>query len=177
METSILISSTSFYLISSVLGRTMFVQSIGDTSRKILNKIESKIYYHNNEIENMYIDTDIVATINTLQLLISEIEINNFNSSDTLNMALNNLNNIIIEIHDLIDFIQKKNQEHEQKIISYFRNLYLCNEIELIKKKNNILEKRLNLLIKIIQINRYTSRSKQCIENKNKERRIIQYPE
>ena len=148
METSILISTTSFYLISKIFGQTMFIQSISDTSRKILNKIESGIFY-NNDIENMYIDTDIVVTINTLQLLINEIILNN---SSTLNTALNNLNTIIIEIHDILQSIEEKNNNHKEKYFNWFRSLNFYKEIQLIKKKNNILEKRLNLLIKILQI-------------------------
>jgi hypothetical protein len=149
METSILISTTSFYLISKIFGQTMFIQSISDTSRKILNKIESGIFY-NNDIENMYIDIDIVVTINTLQLLINEIILNN---SSTLNIALNNLNTIIIEIHDILKSIEEKNNNHKEKYFSWFRSLNFYKEIQLINKKNNILEKRLNLLIKILQIN------------------------
>lgn len=153
MEASILISSTSFYLISTVFGRAMFLQSIADTSRKILNKIEGKICYQNEDIDNMYQETDIIATLNTLQLLINEVE--NIDSSPTLTNALNNLNTVIIEIHDLLDKIEYKINEHRAKYFNYFRNVNVYNEIISIKKKNLILDKRLNLLIKIMQINRF----------------------
>ena len=169
METSVLVSTTSFYLISRVFGKTMFIQSISDTSRKILNKIETGIYHNNDDVENMYIDTDIVVTINTLQLLVNEI--NNFNYSSTLNTALNNLNSIIIEIHDLIQLIEEKTNNHKQKYISIIRNVNLYREIKLVIKKNNILEKRLNLLIKVLQINRYNEKD----VNSNNDRRIILY--
>lgn len=173
METSILISSTSFYLISSVFGKTMFVQSISDTSRKILNKIENGITY-NNDVDMMYIDTDIVATMNTLNLLIKEINNINFSSSLklTLNEALNNLNNIIIEIHDLLKNIEDKTEVYNTKYISYIKNINLDREINQVKKKNNILEKRLNLLIKILQINKLNDSPRPKISS---DRRIIAY--
>lgn len=165
MEATILVSSTSFYLISQVFGKTMFIQSISDTSRKILNKIETDISY-NNDLDNMYIDTDIIATINTLQSLVTEI--NNYNSSETLNMALNNLNTVIIEIHDLLKTIEEKIEIHNNKYFNFIIRLNVYNEISFIKRKNNILDKRLNLLIKILQINKYKN-----YVNLSNDRRII----
>lgn len=164
METSILISTTSFYLISGLFGRTMFIQSISDTSRKILNKIEGGIFY-NNDIENMYIDTDILVTISTLKLLLDEI---NCGDSNTLNTALNNLNTIIIEIHDILQSIEEKNTAHIQKYMKYIISINFSEEIKLIKKKNYILEKRLNLLIKILQINNLNHEKEKpiCLERR-----------
>lgn len=156
MEASVLISSTSFYIISSVLGKTMFIQSISDTSRKILDKIENGICYNNKAMEDMYIETDIIATITTLQSLVSEIT---SASSSSLTMALNNLNTIIIEIHDLLYSIEEKYKEHAGKYMNYFRSINIRREISLICQKSKILEKRLNLLIKIMQITQFTKYS------------------
>ena len=162
MESSILISSTSFYLISRVFGKTMFIQSISDTSRKILNIIESGLCNHNYELEHMYEDTDIKATLSTLESLVKEIS--DYNSTQSLNVALNNLNTIIIEIHDLLYAIETKNKNHKEKYLNKFRSLNLYNDIEIIKRRNNILEKRLNLLIKILQINRLKY-NEECYNN------------
>lgn len=136
--------------ISSLVGSTLFAQSISDTSRKILDLVEN-IFNYDYNIKEVLSETDIQATLKTLDEFVKEIDEQN---NKTLHIALENLNIIIEEIHTTLNLIHIECEYHKTKYFSGYRKLDLSNFCNTIKKKNKILDKRFNLLIQIIQINK-----------------------
>ena len=136
--------------IPSLVGSTLFAQSISDTSRKILDLLEN-IFHYDCSIQEVLTETDIQATLKTLDEFVKEIDEHN---NKTLHIALENLNNVIEEIHTILNQIQSDCEYHKTKYFSYYRKLDLSNYCNTIKKKNKVLDKRFNLLIQIIQINK-----------------------
>ena len=141
-------------IISTIFGRTLFVQSISDTSRKILNMIENIFgcNYNNIELDNVFIETDIEATLKTLDTLVLEIKGNDKQLSNTISTAFNNLNNIILEIEQLICTINKILQKHDQRYFYFLFSVNINRELIQLRIKSIILDKRLELLIKMVQI-------------------------
>ena len=135
--------------IPSLVGTTIFAQSISDTSRKILNLVEN-IFQYNCSIQDTLNETDIQATLKTLDVFVEEI---NENNNKTLHIALENLNNVIEELHTTINQINSECEYHATKYFSNYRKLDLSKYCEIIKKKSNILDKRFHLLIQVMQIN------------------------
>lgn len=134
--------------IPSIVGTTLFAQSISDTSRKILDLVEN-IFQYNYNIQDILNETDIKATLKTLDVFVKEID---ENENKTLHIALENLNNIIEELHTTMNQIKSDCEYHTTKYFSNYRKLDLSKYCEIIKQKNNILEKRFNLLVQVMQV-------------------------
>ena len=136
--------------IPSLVGSTLFAQSISDTSRKILDLVEN-LFHYDCSIQEVLTETDIQATLKTLDEFVKEIDEHN---NKTLHIALENLNMIIEEIHTELNQISSDCEYHKTKYFSNYRKLDLSNYCNNIKKKSKVLDKRFNLLIQIIQINK-----------------------
>ena len=133
--------------ITSIVSTTLFTQSISDTSRKILDLVEN-IFNYGHDIQEIFNDTDIQATLKTLDEFVKEIDDHN---NKTIHIALDNLNNIIEELHTVINQIQAECEYHKTKYFSSYRKLDLSEYCNIIKKKNKILDKRFHLLIQLLQ--------------------------
>lgn len=142
---------TTFFnpTIPSLVGSTLFTQSISDTSRKILDLVEN-IFHYDCSIQEVLTETDIQATLKTLDEFVKEI---NEHGNKTLHIALQNLNMIIEEIHTTLNQINSEYEYHKTKYFSNYRKIDLSNYCNTIKKQSKVLDKRFNLLIQIIQIN------------------------
>jgi hypothetical protein len=71
------------------------------------------------------------------------------NSIDDFKEAIQSFTMMLNEIHDLLKNIEFKIQNHKLKWFSYFRSLNFCDELEELKVKKNILDRRFEILQKI----------------------------
>ena len=117
--------------IPSLVSSTLFAQSISDTSRKILDLIEN-LFHYDCSIQEVLTETDIKATLKTLDEFVREIDEHN---NKTLHIALENLNMIIEEIHTELNQISSDCEYHKTKYFSNYRKLDLSNYCSNIEKK------------------------------------------
>jgi hypothetical protein len=120
--------------IPSLVGSTLFAQSISDTSRKILDLVEN-IFHYDCSIKEVLTETDIQATLKTLDEFVKEI---NEHNNKTLHIALENLNIIIEEIHTILNQIIYFYKFYVYKNIYFYIFLFFYINGKKKQKKNKV---------------------------------------
>lgn len=137
-------------IISVLLGRQIMTQAISDASNTIYQSLTNLVCYSQN-VENVLSDLDIGNKIKILEQL-SKI-LNNYNTSNPLvDMALEHMHDMIIRIREDIKIINKKLENHKNKLFSSWRKVNCRKEVENLKRHSNILDKRIELLFKSLEI-------------------------
>jgi hypothetical protein len=151
-----------------IYSKTLLIRNISDKSNKILNLIDKIIEYKDKNLNKLFSDTDIQATIKTLYVFINEIDTEI--KIISLNVALENLNNVIVYIYNIIKQISSDIEYHKTKYFNYLRYLNFYHLIPEIQHNNNILDKRFSFLIKLLFVdnkNIYLANIKPYTKHKN----------
>jgi hypothetical protein len=103
------------------------------------------------EVVDIINKKDIEATLQVIEGLVNEIsELKK--KPKSMIKALENLNTTLKRVHELLEIIHNKTLEHSNKYFSSWRSLDIKNETKQLEIEFNLLEKRFNLLHKILMI-------------------------
>ena len=138
--TSIIIINTLTFTATNIytLGKNIFIEtnSLGINE---LYKIENEL--------------DLIETIKIYESWIiemSEKKNNEINNSNTIIYTIMSFNNILQELHVLLQNIELKIEYHKTKWFNNYRSIDLSYEITELKIKKNKLDNRFNLLQQVI---------------------------
>ena len=142
----ILITSSLF------LGKEMFTTTVTNTTKNIYNGIEKIILNDNTHFKKILDNLDINTKLDIIHTFIIDIHKDNKLFNDTLTKTFNYLEIILKTIETEIENINSELENHYKKWFHRYRSsnceLLLNNLINHVK----ILDKRFNLLIKLIKI-------------------------
>ncbi len=139
--------SLSTNVISAIIGKQLFCQAINDASNSIYGSLSSIIYY-NDDIHDILLKLDIKNKIKNIELLIQKIN----KSNELINKCIENLHDIILLIREDIKQINIKIKNHKNLYFSNWRYINFTKELKNITIHSNILDIRLDFLIKTINI-------------------------
>lgn len=139
-------------LISSLLGKEFISQTITNTTKTTYSSISDLLSNKEFKFKNLIEKLDINCKIKIIDKLILEISDKKLHQNDTIHLAL-------IELHQIIDTINIELEEIKNEINEYnnywFKLFYTNPYTKLIEKltiHNQIMEKRLDLLLKLLLI-------------------------
>lgn len=134
--------------VSALIGKEMVSRAIMDSSQSIYNSIY--LLFKNPELKIILEELDIEAQIKIAEMLVKEIpEINN-----SVHLALNHLHQSIVAIKDDLEKINYRIERHKLKWFNDYRSVNFKGYIKKLKKDYLILEKRLHILIKVLEVTR-----------------------
>ena len=141
-------------ILTSLLGNDIITKAISEGSNSIYNILYGIENISNDDLNKFLIDIDIKANIKIIECLINNLDPNL--KGKAIHLALYQLHDIIIKIREILKQISIKNISHKEKWFHYFRKIDFDKEIIQLNKFNQILDKRLDIFIKVIQIESYT---------------------
>lgn len=143
------------------------VTTVSSSIYILANSIKVSKHLHDNDINNILVNSDIINTIKLLQAVISEIPEYYINSISVV-MALKNVQEIIENIEDeLKDIHNKTNYNNNLYLMSNWRSYDYKDNLESIENKIKILDKRRDNLFKILEVFKNLD-IKNTDDNKNK---------
>jgi hypothetical protein len=137
---------TSDMLIRTISATTSSIYTIG---KMVLS--DSK-YVDLSSLEKLEKQLDLLETIKIYNLWINEIlekHKDSVDNSQTVKESIHSILEILNELNEILKRIETRVYEHKLKWFSYFRSLNFCDELEELKIKKNILDKRFEILQKI----------------------------
>jgi len=108
----------------------------------------------NDEIINEIDDRDIEASLGVIEGLVKEI--NTRKLPESILKALQNLERTLSRVHILLEKIHIKTIEHTQKWFGRWRSLNVSTETKELMTEFRLLEKRFNLLHKVLMVYKET---------------------
>jgi len=136
-------------IFSTFIGKQVLGKAISDASSSIYTSIGS-IFGYNSIINDTITGLDIQERIKTIIFLIKDVK----NYTEAVEKCINSIHDIIIEIKQDLKLIEYKINNHKKKYLSRWRKLSCSKELKNIKIHSDLLEKRLEYLIKGLQIAR-----------------------
>lgn len=136
-------------VISTFIGKQVLGKAISDASGSIYTSIGS-IFGFNKKINETILKLDIKERIKTINSLTKDVD----NYSEAIEKCLNSIHDIIIEIKQDLMIIEKKIKNHKNKYFSGWRKLNCNKELKNLIIHSDLLEKRLEYLLKGLQIAR-----------------------
>ena len=140
--------------IVGLVGTDVVVKTLTASSTSIINIIThlSTTEFPNSEsIKKALLETDIELKMKVINSLVNDLK-KKINLAEAINIALGSLAETTEKIHNQLDLIKDKIEYHKLKYFQTWRNLNCDENLNNIKKLNNILDKRLDLLTKILSI-------------------------
>ena len=140
--------------IVGLVGTDVVVKTLTASSTSIINIIThlSTTEFPNSEsIKKALLETDIELKMKVINSLVNDLK-KKINLDEKINIALGSLAETTEKIHNQLDLIKDKIEYHKLKYFQTWRNLNCDENLNNIKKLNNILDKRLDLLTKILSI-------------------------
>ena len=136
-------------IFSTFIGKQVLGKAISDASSSIYTSIGS-IFGYNSIINDTITGLDIQERIKTIIFLIKDVK----NYTEAVEKCINSIHDIIIEIKQDLKLIEYKINNHKKKYLSRWRKLSCSKELKNLKIHSDLLEKRLEYLIKGLQIAR-----------------------
>ena len=137
-------------IISMLIGRQIMTQAISDASNNIYNSLTNLIYY-SSDVDSILNELDLGNKIKILEELTKVL--NNYKKKNTLiDMALEHMHDMIIRIREDLKKITFNINQHKKKIFSNWRKINCKKELDSLVSHSHILDKRLELLFKTIEI-------------------------
>ena len=140
--------------IVGLVGTDVVVKTLTATSSSIINLIthlSTTEYPNSDSIRNVLYETDIELKMKVINSLVNDLK-KKKNLAEPINIALGSLAETTEKLHKELDIIKKNVEIHKSKYFKNWRNLNCDENLHNIKKLNNILDKRLDLLTKILSI-------------------------
>ena len=134
-------------IFSTFIGKQVLGKAISDASSSIYTSIGS-IFGYNSIINDTITGLDIQERIKTIIFLIKDVK----NYTEAVEKCINSIHDIIIEIKQDLKLIEYKINNHKKKYLSRWRKLSCSKELKNLKIHSDLLEKRLEYLIKGLQI-------------------------
>ena len=139
-------------LIGSLLGKEFISQTITSTTNTTYNNflelVSNKEFKFNHLIEKL----DIKSKIKIIEKLIIEINQKKLHQTDTIHLALVDLHEIIEKINNELNEVNKKYKIYEQSWFKFLQTNPYSILIKSLTNHNNIMEKRLDLLLKLLTV-------------------------
>lgn len=137
------------YFVTTLISKELIAKTIGETSTSIYNSLND--IYNQNEFNHILDELDIKSKIDIVNSLMKTVD-KKKKISDVLHKSLNYLHEIIDKINLEIKDISKEIEEHKHKYFYYLRTPSYNTKVNNLVKHSDILNKRLDLLIKLINI-------------------------
>ena len=148
---SIIIGTKALTMVSGI-STELLVQTIKTTSSGILTTIRYISTYNNiditllqKELENI----DLESKINIINQFIEEIEAKK-NIKESIKSSIQTVHEILEKIKKELDLIKEDIEYHQTKYFHSWRSIYCDDKIGNIKSHNEILDKRFDLLMKLL---------------------------
>jgi len=135
-------------IISSLIKKELIGQTIGESTKSIFHQLGGMLEHK--EFKDIITELDLKPKIDIVNDLINKIDHEEMN--DVVHKTLHYLHDIIDLINKEIKEINNEILEHKKLWFHNFRHASYLVKIENLIKHNTILDKRLDLLIKIINI-------------------------
>lgn len=148
-------------IVSTFIGRQLFSKAITDASDSIYLSV-GNIFSYNENIDDVLQYLDIHERIKTIDLLIKDIkEYNN-----TISHCVLNLHDIILLIREDLKQINILIENHKDKYFSSWRFFDCKKQLKNLKLHSQILDKRLDYLIKALDIMDFSTKTKNKVLKK-----------
>ena len=136
-------------IISSLIKKEVISQTIGESTKSIFHNL-SHIMEDEFKLKNIIEELDLTSKIDIINDLIKDVDKEDIN--DIIHKAIHYLHDIIETINKEVEDIKKEIKEHSELWFHRFRTPTYINKIERLIKHNQILDKRLDLFIKVFNI-------------------------
>jgi hypothetical protein len=127
-----------------------------ETTKGMLNKIWDIINENHPDTIEVIAPFDIISKVKLIETIIrdvnDEIKVQNTEIPKSMELSIQQLNDIIDKIHKNLNNIKDGIEYHKTLWFSSFRSIGYLEEVEKLKKNNVILDTRLDQLIKIIML-------------------------
>ena len=158
-------AQTLFYtgrFVTKMIGEDLATQAITDVATSIYYLLYGINDINDPHLENILNKIDIKAQLKTIECLINNIDPRL--KSHSLETSLFHLHEIIILIREDLKQLSQKYLDHQDKWFRYFRILDIHMEIENLKGHKEILDKRLDMFMKVFQVESIKLSHCPCIE-------------
>ena len=139
-------------LLSQFIGKQIIGQAITDASSSIYQSLRS-VYNHSHKIDAALSRLDIQHKIQTVETLIGSIQ--TYNSS--IEHCLSSVHDIIVSVKEDLKRIEQKILLHRKKYFSRWRKLSCSKEMKSLTLHSEIIDKRLDYLLKAVKIEHYNA--------------------
>ena len=136
-------------IISSIIKKEVIAQTIGESTKSIFHNL-SHIMEDEFKLKNIIEELDLTSKIDIINDLIKDVDKEDIN--DIIHKAIHYLHDIIETINKEVEDIKKEIKEHSELWFHRFRTPTYISKIERLIKHNQILDKRLDLFIKVFNI-------------------------
>jgi hypothetical protein len=127
-----------------------------ETTKGMLNTIWDIINENHPDTIEVIASFDIISKVKLIETIIrdvnDEIKVQNTEIPKSMELSIQQLNDIIDKIHKNLNNIKDGIEYHKTLWFSSFRSIGYLEEVEKLKKNNVILDTRLDQLIKIIML-------------------------
>lgn len=136
-------------VISSILGKEVVTQTISESTKGLYHSISGLMSNNHFLFKELLEELDINSKIVFINTLIKDIKkLEHINES--ISLCLNQLNDIIRKINEEIIEITKNIEIDKTRWFNSFRNSSYISKVHNLKAHNNIMDYRLELLLKLI---------------------------
>ena len=136
-------------IVSSLIKKELISQTISESTKNIVYNL-GNLMKDEFEFKNIIEELDLMSKIDIINSLINDIDSKNIN--DIIHKVIHYLHVIIDTIKQEIEEIKKEIKEHKELWFHNFRTANYKVKIERLIKHNQILDKRLDLFIKVYNI-------------------------
>ena len=148
MQTNTLIYTGRF--VSSMIGSSITTSAIADVSQTIYTLLYGLIETNDPLLDKNLEDMDIKAQIKLIDSLLETLDTKI--CTKPIELALNQLHEIICNIREDLNILNQKYNYHQKKWFYYWRKFDNSKEIKILENHKLILDKRLDMFMKIFQI-------------------------
>ena len=136
-------------MVSGCISNLIVTKITSSAGSKLYNYMFSKQTYDKDiSLDELIKKIDIEEKINICKIFIETIH----NKDPTLDRKLLSLKDIIIEVEAVLKLIKEKRKKHKNKYFTSFRSLDVSKEKKKLLMYDEILNRRLDFLIKIISL-------------------------
>ena len=136
------------FLVTSLLKKELIAQTIGESTKSIFHNI-GHVLDDEFKFKDLIEDLDLKSKIDIVNDI---IKMDNKDINDTIHKALHYVHEIIEKIKNEIEEINKDVKEHKKLWFHKYRTPIYLEKVNKLIKHNSILDKRIDLLIKVISI-------------------------
>lgn len=155
METIIL--GGRAFAFAGAVGTDLIFNAVRSTSCGIINGMNYIYSSDKSGISHLKFELDKIDLLIKVNIVDSFIhELDNTKISNSVKSSLISVENILFKLKKEIDDITNLIKDHNEKWFAYWRYLDYTAYLENIKIHNNILDKRLDLLLKLLQVDQNT---------------------
>jgi hypothetical protein len=114
--------------------------------------IKNFVSYHHTQIKEVIDEYDLIAKLEIIEALMKDIEQEKINDKQSITKSLDNLKNVVENIHNSLKKIDIIIKEHQQKYFSNWRSLYYENEIYELKRNIKLMDLRYSMFLEILKV-------------------------